>query len=332
MRHRLPALVALAFTALAFTAFTFSAFALAALPACAQPGPEGRVLLQERVADGYEVRITAAPAVECADRPEPLFRPGYESVFETAHEADPCYGPAETLTLLHHGEAVDAVSAHRLWLGSASSEQEDEDPDAPAVPASAVQDLTGDGVPELIVRAWSGGVHCCFGYLVVELGAAPRLLAALDTEDSEVEVKDTDGDGAPELWHYDMTFAYWNESFAGSPAPHVALAWDGERFAPSLPHMARNAIAPDSLAALTADVRADPSWTSRSFPPTAYWGTLLDLLYAGQGAEAAAFAERAWPGDKLGRAVFLGWFADQLRRSPYHDFVWATNREAVDWL
>lgn len=37
-------------------------------------------------------------------------------------------------------------------------------------------DLTGDGVPELLVAESSGGAHCCNNFLVISLGATPELL------------------------------------------------------------------------------------------------------------------------------------------------------------
>ena len=295
--------------------------ALAALPALAQPGA---VRFQQPLGGGYEVQIRTASEAQCPGEPERLFGAAEgTSLFELYRSGPATCDADETLSLWRDGTPLDSVGGHRLWLGAALDTLmwEDLPPEAHPVPEGAVRDLTGDGVPEVVVSSWSGGAHCCFSYLVVELGETPRLLAAVDAADSEVEVRDADGDGVPELWLHDFAFAYWNTSFAGSPAPRVALAWDGEAFSPSERHMRLPPLAPDTLAALAETVRADPAWARQTFPPEAYWGTLLDLLYAGRGAEATTFAEAAWPGDALGRTVFLAWFRDQLWRSPYASAV-----------
>ena len=173
-------------------------------------------------------------------------------------------------------------------------------------------------------------MHCCTTHWLVALGdGGPRTLARVDALDGQAGVADLDGDGTPEWTLADYSFAYWHESFAGSPAPTVVLAWDGAALAPSPDHMRRMPL-PDLPTA--ADVRADAAWSTTRFPPTAYWGTLLDLLYAGRGADAARFAEDAWPGDALGRTVFLRMLADQLWQSPYADAVVTMNADAVDWL
>jgi hypothetical protein len=119
-------------------------------------------------------------------------------------------------------------------------------------------------------------------------------------------------------------FAYWNESFAGSPRPAVTLSLtdEGYRLAPALQR--RPALKADEMARRVAEIRT--AWTEpRPFPPTELWDAMLDLIYRGQAQQVPALLDCAWPGDALGRNVFNQYFADQLYTSPWADEVDALN-------
>jgi len=68
------------------------------------------------------------------------------------------------------------------------------------------QDVTGDGVTELLVESYTGGVHCCMVLQIFEL--APRLRPLLRYESGALgfEVRDLDGNGRPELLLADDRF------------------------------------------------------------------------------------------------------------------------------
>ncbi len=308
---------------------------LLASAADAQPAsPGGHVRFRQPVGDGYEVRIRTDFEAECPEGEGALFTVGGEaSPFESVRPGDGGCPPTEMLSLWHHGALIDSVGGWRLWLGAPVDTLlwENLEPEDHPLPDGAVRDLTGDGVPELIVGVYSGGAHCCTGVLVVSLGEMPAFLGEIDASDSVVVVEDTES--GPVFRLADFTFAYWNTSFAGSPAPAVTLAWDAEAqtFLPSARHMRQPPLPDAELAALTAEVRAADVWRTRRFPPEAYWGTLLDLLYAGRSAQAERFAREAWMLGDDARALFLGWFRDQLWQSPYAPAVFEMN-DGADWL
>jgi hypothetical protein len=283
----------------------------------------------------FEMRVDTTGA-DCADLPAAparLFAPD-------SPRSVPGCGSGRWLTLRFRGTAVDSLDGPMVWLGAepdtVAMERASAGPPYPAtapVPAGAIRDLTGDGVPEVVVSSYSGGMHCCTTHWIVTLAAdGPRPVARLDAADGQAEIADLDRDGTPEIVVADWSFAYWNTSFAESPAPRVVLRWDGARFAPTWRGLRWPPIDIAALDTQTASVRADAAWAERQFPPAAYWATLLDLLYAGHGGEAARFAEDAWDGDAVGRRVFLRWLGDMLYQSPYGSAVADLNRDAVDWL
>lgn len=232
------------------------------------------------------------------------------------------------LVVLHDGVAVDSISGMQVWIGA--------EPDTVAiaargdlaawpvrlpVPDGAIQDLTGDGVPEVVVAAYSGGAHCCTTLWVISLGDTPEHIATINAADSEVRLADLDGDGRAEFELNDFAYAYWNTSFAGSPAPRVVLAWEGQEFAPSQQHMRTGPLPQANLELAIRSVRLADSWRLRRFPPEEYWGTLLDLLYAANTEQAVLFSQRAWVGDPMSRSIFLAWLRDLMYTSPYASAV-----------
>jgi hypothetical protein len=85
-------------------------------------------------------------------------------------------------------------------------------------------DLTGDGVPDLLIESYSLGAHCCFGYLLLSLGETLEEMWSASTLDAAVLVVDLEADGRRQLLLRDMSYAYAFCSFASTPAPPVVLA------------------------------------------------------------------------------------------------------------
>jgi hypothetical protein len=94
-------------------------------------------------------------------------------------------------------------------------------------------DITADGIQELVVRTFSGGAHCCETLRVYVLGDTPKLLLSYEANNAMgAEVRDLNGDGRRELVLGDDTFAYFDDlCYACSPS-HLPLVacYAGTRF------------------------------------------------------------------------------------------------------
>jgi hypothetical protein len=44
------------------------------------------------------------------------------------------------------------------------------------------EDVNGDGVPDVVLEAYSGGAHCCWTYYIISLGQKPGLLKAFGNQ------------------------------------------------------------------------------------------------------------------------------------------------------
>lgn len=84
-------------------------------------------------------------------------------------------------------------------------------------------DLTGDGVPNLLIEGYSLGAHCCFTYHLLALGEALEVVWTAETRDSGIMLVDLKGDGGRQVLLGDMSFAYEFCSFADSAVPTVVL-------------------------------------------------------------------------------------------------------------
>jgi hypothetical protein len=87
------------------------------------------------------------------------------------------------------------------------------------VDVELVRDLTGDGIPEVVLRTWSGGAHGSFVYYIYSAGERPRCLLAYykgnDEDDPahwpNFEIRDLDSEGRQEIVTCYDGFAYWCE-------------------------------------------------------------------------------------------------------------------------
>jgi hypothetical protein len=89
-----------------------------------------------------------------------------------------------------------------------------------------VVDLDGDGEPEVVVDAYTGGAHCCTLTEVLRFTGAAY--ARLETAWGSLgyNLADLDGDGRPELSGHDFAFEDAFSSHAASFEPPLVLDYD----------------------------------------------------------------------------------------------------------
>ena len=188
------------------------------------------------------------------------------------------------------------------------------------------KDITGDGIPDLVVEGYSGGAHCCNDYLIFSLGEQFQKIAHLYGGDSSFEFKDIDGDGVYEIIGRDWTFAYWETSFAASPAPEIILYYKDNKYKLACGLMRESHPEfMDKFDKKLEMIKSDPAWTDEV--PSSLWGYMLDLIFTGNSKKAYEFFDRAWQGDKEGKKKFIRKFKTQLSKSPYWHKIRKMNRK-----
>jgi hypothetical protein len=82
-----------------------------------------------------------------------------------------------------------------------------------------VDDLDGDGEPEVIVDLYTGGAHCCYVSRFYRWDGATYVPADRNFGDPGYRIQDLDGDGVKELVTADYRFGYAFTAFAFSLMP-----------------------------------------------------------------------------------------------------------------
>jgi hypothetical protein len=192
------------------------------------------------------------------------------------------------------------------------------------------QDMTGNGIPDLILQETPEGAHPPSTFHILELRPGDaQLIATIHGVSDLGNIRDVDGDGTFEIVAYDSTFAYWNTYYAASPSPRVVYAVSADvcyRVSPEA--MRRFLLTADEFAVraalvqeqlMNAELAEDGSpslWDCSDL-----WGTMLDLIYSGDSDRAYEFVELTWPKQRSGKETFIRSFQQQLGRSPYREMI-----------
>lgn len=97
----------------------------------------------------------------------------------------------------------------------------------------SLQDLDADKIPEVIIKTYSGGAHCCTNHTVYLWQENKQEFKQIETGALDGEggtFKDLDNDGKLEFMTYDNSFLYAFSSYAGSFPPSLILRIENGEF------------------------------------------------------------------------------------------------------
>jgi hypothetical protein len=188
------------------------------------------------------------------------------------------------------------------------------------------QSITSDKQPNLVIKEWSGGAHCCYTFFIFQISDTFKFIDRIELRNGiGADFKDLRHEGSLEVVMSDWTFEYWNACFAESYAPNVILRFESGKYRPDLALMKKPAPSLPKLETLAAEIR--PLFASKEVKdeanndlqvPPRLWGEMLDLIYSGNMKAAWELCDLSWPTDNLGKTRFLKEFRKQLATSPYY--------------
>ncbi|MHC1741501.1 MAG: hypothetical protein AB9873_00550 [Syntrophobacteraceae bacterium] len=235
-------------------------------------------------------------------------------------------GSRGTFEVLQNGQKIYSRNGHRFAFGHVYSDEPTLDNELVAIG----KDITGNGVPNLVVSEWSGGAHCCFVFHVYELGPSFREVAVIEAGHGDFShFANVDGVDGLEFVTADWTFANWRTGFAQSPAPRVVLRFKDGAYTLASDLMAKPKPSPESLQAEARQVRSDPAWSQKEQPPV-LWDVMLRLIYGGNGSLAREFLDKAWPLTISGKEAFYQDFRNTLSQSPYYKGIVDLNKGTLN--
>lgn len=191
---------------------------------------------------------------------------------------------------------------------------------------SPVDDITGDGIPNLVVM-YSGGGNSSFNQscYVFSLGDQFRLIQRLP----EGEFVDINQDGKLECIGYQMGFTFWHASHAGSPAPKLVYEYCGYDYllAPAL--MYQPLPEEEVINKTIEEVKRRCAKVKKSkwdthcwhneevYLDSSVWSYMLKLMFSGHPDEAYDFLDRVWPEGEKGKSYFIYDF-----EKPLNETIW----------
>jgi len=167
------------------------------------------------------------------------------------------------------------------------------------------RDVNGDGIPDLVLEAYSGGAHCCWTYYFVSLGSQPGLIAKFENN-RDVSFLEDKKTGRIYLEIPDGAFDYFDEvCHACSPLPMVYLRLDGTNWVDVSREYLEDydEIIRDSRETLTAErrkrfkaLKEKPS-DVKSIERTRYYALTIVFayLYSGREEQARQALSELWP-------------------------------------
>ena len=184
-------------------------------------------------------------------------------------------------------------------------------------------DLNGDGFDELVLQTFSGGVHCCFNMLIIQLKPSMSKSYSCNLANTEfVEFKDLDGDNKPEIITWDDSYSYFASlCFACSPSVRIVVNFNGEELA-LRPKLIEKHYRLKTKVVKRIDVNIDEQGTLKLNSEYAadIVGLILHNFYTAQPKEAVdvmrAYLNFAHPAV---RKLFLLQLTDAMSQSPFHD-------------
>lgn len=200
-------------------------------------------------------------------------------------------------------------------------------------------DITGDGIPDLVIGYQPEG-HNGYRADVFSLGSSFKKLFRIEGEDNPVYFKDVDGDGLFEILAADSTFAYWHASYADSHLPRIILRIKGNKLVVANDLLKAPTPSAKDLETLVENTKKELESSEdqqQTFVPLVT-GHMLDLVYTGNAKSAWSYLDLVWTGDgkrqidvkpmehNATKNEFLSEFKAQLAKSPYWRGLQELNR------
>jgi hypothetical protein len=233
---------------------------------------------------------------------------GYKAITERTHEMD------KGGVVIYKKQQVvyrNSDYGYHFWIGNHFDESlRDQDP-------HSGKDITGNGVPDLIITHLSGGAHCCNFLSVFELNQKKlQELITIDGGSFGFRVKDFDGDTTHEIEFWDWPIDYLFNSFSESAQGRVVLRIiDGKyRVAKRLMYRRR----PDNKSLLKIKSKIRKSFIGMGDRvPYELLSAMMELSYTGYKELAVSIAEDTWPKERSDLKKFKAEFKEALSNSIY---------------
>jgi hypothetical protein len=186
-------------------------------------------------------------------------------------------------------------------------------------------DITGDGIPNLVVMYSSGG-NSSFNQFcyVFSLGDQFRLIQCLP----QGNFVDINQDGKLDCIAYQPGFTFWHACHAGSPLPKIVYEYCDNEYllAPAL--MCQPLPEEEEMNQVIEEVKRrcakvkEEEWDNKYcwnykdvYLDSSVWSYMLKLMFSGHPDEAYDFLDKVWPEGEKGKSYFIYDFEELLNET-----------------
>jgi hypothetical protein len=184
-------------------------------------------------------------------------------------------------------------------------------------------DITGDGIPDLIIEEFPRTPGCCFNYSILSLGPKFKEVAYLTGFPSTMIFEDINRDSIYEITGEDWTFV------SNYASPRIILAYRNGGYRLAMNLMKRT---PPSRVALEAEAKklAVGSPVAGLPIPLEAYARVVNMIYEGNAHSALRLLDWVWPDSNPGIEEFKKTFLSDLEKSPYWAEIRSVNGNAFD--
>ncbi len=196
-------------------------------------------------------------------------------------------------------------------------------------------DITGDGIPNLVV-IYNGGGNSSFNQscYVFSLGDQFHLIQCLP----EGKFVDINQDGKLDCIAYQPGFTFWHACHAGSPLPKIVYEYCDNEYllAPAL--MYQPLSKEEEINKIIEEVkrrcakakkekwRDAHCWHNEEvYLDSSVWSYMLNLMFSGHPDEAYDFLDKIWPEGEKGKSYFIYDF-----EKPLNETIWPALKPIFD--
>jgi hypothetical protein len=183
------------------------------------------------------------------------------------------------LEIFRQGKSVFLNYYSHAWVFS--MDRQELSFEGPVKSPALISDLTGDGIPDLVIQTWNGGAYCCYSYEIYSLGKHFRRIWSHPAGCGHLKIDTSKGNRSC-LDIEDASFAFdYPWTVTSAPRPIVHYVWAGRKFALDQAKMRRGADRNLASGAKDKDITDD-----------IFQRSMIALIYSGRTKDSLNLALR----------------------------------------